>query len=254
MPWVVGTRVEVRAALRAVSVSLGLPLGGLRATGRYTELFKLVTGEVVFHVKAQHVIPAVAALVVASLPVVRRADAGFRATLPARYQSVPAADLPDRMELLALTADRWYPELWRARFQHDALPATYGGGTELWSSTAPFEDTGTLYTRLSDGLQIVLQPVYALPSGARYAVIAWTRVMATFADARVTAATIGDGLITDDTIVRRESCNRVDDCWRIGALTGAGLLATSWPSDWRITNDDDSLGNAVITDPIVSID
>ncbi len=234
---IVGTRNQVRDALDALTLALSLPRhdGGEARSQRYAQPERLVTGEWCALVKTQHVAllsPELAALVVdlSSLPVVRRADPVYRATLPAPLQSVAAADLSPLCEVVESSA--WMrPVVVRATVVDLPQDMPVGEGAEhLWDTSEP-DPLGTRYLR-ADGERLFV--VQQIANSTDHVFVLWFGGDAVdpnetlYSQAMILAATAA-GVVLESV-----ECTYDRGAWLVGEMAEGSTIASRWPSTWRV--------------------
>lgn len=233
----VGTRNQVRDALDALTLALSLPRhdGGEARSQRYAQPERLVSGEWCALVKTQHVAllsPELAALVVdlSSLPVVRRADPVYRATLPAPLQSVAAADLSPLCEIVESSA--WMrPVVVRATLVELPQDMPTGEGVEhLWDTSEP-DPLGTRYLR-ADGERLFV--VQQIANSTDHVFVLWFGGDAAdpnetlYSQAMIAAATAA-GVVLESV-----ECAYDRGAWLVGEMAEGSTIASRWPSTWRV--------------------
>lgn len=242
--WLVGTRIQARAAIREIERALRIPRAGrgdVGLTTRWATPCQLAGGAWAFSIdnpRALLLSAELQALVVPSLPVVRRLNPALLGI--GDFASRDPADLPDELELL--DPERWQPVVVRARFQHNALPTTAGAET-LYTGVGSPHDLGTQYVR-SDGLTWLVQPIVTLASGARHVLALWVKIRGGAADEKALLDAVALALEAQSDTTRTLECRNRDGVWVLknGLTAGDGAVATSWPPTWRLTREGDSEG------------
>ena len=235
---IIGTRNQVRDALDALTLALNLPRhdGGAARSQRYAQPERLVTGEWCATVKAAHVSllsPELAALVVlaSDLPVVRRADPVYRATLPTWAQSIAAADLSPLCEVVESSA--WMrPVVVRATLVDlpQDLPLDESTVEHLWDTSEP-DPLGTRYVR-ADGERLFV--VQQIANSTDHVFVLWFGGDAAdpnetlYSQAMIAAAT-ALGVVLESV-----ECTYVDGAWIVGEMAEGSTIASRWPSTWRV--------------------
>jgi hypothetical protein len=230
----VGTRAQVRAALRGLELALRVPRQAAQGSlsARYSIPRPIGGGQWAFAIKSAAVAllsPADQTRVVPSLPSVRRLTPASLSLPPGVGVSDPLCD-----EYEYLPEERWRPVVVRARFQHSALPIT-AGATTLYDGAGSVHDLGTQYTR-ADGLTWVVQPIVTLAAGARYVLALWVKIRGAASDEKALLDTITLALETQNDTVRTLECRNRDGVWVLknGLTASDGPIATSWPAGWRL--------------------
>lgn len=234
---IVGTRNQVRDALDALTLALSLPRhdGGEARSQRYAQPERLVSGEWCAPIKAAHeslLSPELAALVVdlSSLPVVRRADPVYRATLPLWAQSIAAADLSPAHEIVSSSA--WMrPVVVRATLVDLPQDMPVDEGVEhLWDTSEP-DPLGTRYLR-ADGERLFV--VQQIANSTDHVFVLWFGGDAAdpnetlYSQAMIGAATAA-GVVLESV-----ECTYDRGAWLVGEMAEGSTIASRWPSTWRV--------------------
>lgn len=242
---VVGTRNQVRSALGEASAALNLPRvdGGSARSNRYAEVSRLATGEWCAEIRPEHealLSPASAALVIdaSSLPVVRRADPVYRATLPAWLSGVAAADLPSPHEVVSSTL--WMrPVVVRATIVDlpQDMPIDEVTVEHLWD-TSEADPVGTRYLRADGEREFVVQQI---ANSTDHVFVLWfggdsaDPNETAYAQAMVAAATAA-GVVLESV-----ECTYADGAWLVGEMAPGSTIASRWPSTWRVRQPGDDV-------------
>jgi hypothetical protein len=232
--FIVGTRNQVRDALDALTLAYAIPndVDPRVRTTRYSEPARLVGGEWCAIVKDEHVAALsseLAALVVADLPVVRRADPAYRATIAADVL-LPAAEMSTLHELVRTSA--WMrPVVVRATLVDLPQDMPTGEGVEhLWDTSEP-DPLGTRYLR-ADGERLFV--VQQIANSTDHVFVLWFGGDAAdpnetlYSQAMIAAAT------SLGVVLESVECVYDRGAWLVGEMAEGSTIASRWPSTWRV--------------------
>jgi len=235
---IVGTRNQVREALDEASLALNLPRhdGGAARSQRYASADRLASGEWCAEIRPEHVAllsAPLAALVVdaATLPVVRRADPAFRATLPAWASSIADADLHPLFELVPSSA--WMrPVVVRATIVDlpQDMPIDESTVEHLWDTSEP-DPLGTRYVRADGEREFVVQQI---ANSTDHVFVLWfggdsADPNETDYSRAMIAAAVAAGVVLESV-----ECVYDSGAWLVGEMEVGSTIASRWPASWRV--------------------